>query len=102
MDRSAARRIIELAERFEKQLELYKPPLKSPAHDKTVRLTEKARDDYSNEPVGILLAFAYPDRIAQRRPKEYDRYVLSGGRGPAFRGRPAYPRGISGGGRARR
>ncbi len=81
VDRNAARRIIELAERFEKQLELYKPPSKSPAHDKTVRLTEKASDDYSNEPVGIVLAFAYPDRIAQRRPKEYDRYVLSGGRG---------------------
>ncbi|MCR6630579.1 MAG: ATP-dependent helicase HrpB [Magnetospirillum sp.] len=33
---------------------------------------------------GILLAFAYPDRIARRRPGGDARYALSGGRGAFF------------------
>ena len=31
--------------------------------------------------VGILLAFAYPDRIAQRRSQQNGRFLLSGGKG---------------------
>jgi ATP-dependent helicase HrpB len=33
---------------------------------------------------GVLLAFAYPDRIARRRPGGEPRYALSGGRGALF------------------
>ena len=33
---------------------------------------------------GLLLAFAYPDRIGRRRPGGEGRYALSGGRGAAF------------------
>lgn len=33
---------------------------------------------------GILLAFAYPDRIAQRRPGSEPRYLLANGRGALF------------------
>jgi ATP-dependent helicase HrpB len=33
---------------------------------------------------GILLAFAYPDRIAQRRPGSEPRYLLANGRGAHF------------------
>ncbi|MGE5514609.1 MAG: ATP-dependent helicase HrpB [Bacteroidota bacterium] len=33
---------------------------------------------------GIVLAFAYPDRIARRRPGGEPRYALSGGRGALF------------------
>ncbi|MBR9971386.1 ATP-dependent helicase HrpB [Magnetospirillum sulfuroxidans] len=33
---------------------------------------------------GVLLAFAYPDRIAKRRPGGEPRYALSGGRGAFF------------------
>jgi ATP-dependent helicase HrpB len=33
---------------------------------------------------GILLAFAYPDRIAQRRPGPEPRYLLANGRGAHF------------------
>jgi ATP-dependent helicase HrpB len=35
---------------------------------------------------GLLLAFAYPDRIAQRRPGGGGRYLLRNGRGAAFAG----------------
>jgi ATP-dependent helicase HrpB len=81
VDRSAARRILDLAERFEKQLDLFKQLSQPSPLDRTVRSTENTAEDLPREPVGILLAFAYPDRIAQRRTKEYDKYVLSGGRG---------------------
>ncbi|HXI10263.1 MAG TPA: ATP-dependent helicase C-terminal domain-containing protein, partial [Thermodesulfobacteriota bacterium] len=37
------------------------------------------------EDAGLLLAFAYPDRIAKRRPGGGDRYVLSNGRGAYLR-----------------
>jgi len=40
---------------------------------------------------GLLLAFAYPDRIAQRRPGGESRYRLSNGRGAVFN----EPQGIS-------
>jgi ATP-dependent helicase HrpB len=40
---------------------------------------------------GLLLAFAYPDRIGQRRG-EAGRYLLSGGRGAAFAGPDALAR----------
>ena len=35
----------------------------------------------SLQPAGVLLALAYPDRIAQRRPGNAPRYLLSNGRG---------------------
>ncbi|SEK67218.1 ATP-dependent helicase HrpB [Ectothiorhodospira marina] len=39
------------------------------------------------EPVGLLLAMAYPDRIGLRRDGAQSRYRLSGGRGAALPGR---------------
>lgn len=36
------------------------------------------------EKAGLLLAFAYPDRIAKRRPGNEGRYLLSNGRGAYF------------------
>lgn len=36
------------------------------------------------ESAGLLLAFAYPDRIARRRPGAAGRYLLRNGRGAAF------------------
>ena len=41
--------------------------------------------DYSDlSMAGVLLAFAYPDRIAQRRPGSTNRFLLSNGRGARF------------------
>jgi ATP-dependent helicase HrpB len=37
-----------------------------------------------DEAAGVLLALAYPDRIAQRRPGASGRYLLRNGRGAAF------------------
>ncbi|WP_240481059.1 ATP-dependent helicase HrpB [Ectothiorhodospira sp. BSL-9] len=41
-------------------------------------------DTQSREPVGLLLAMAYPDRIGLRREGAQARYRLSGGRGAAL------------------
>jgi len=35
---------------------------------------------------GVLLAFAYPDRIARRRPGSHNRFIMSNGRGALFAG----------------
>lgn len=48
------------------------------------RLNSPARADYQNEDIALLLACAYPDRIAQRRSQD-GRYLMSGGQGVAFR-----------------
>ena len=40
--------------------------------------------DYGAEDVGIVLAFAYPDRIGRRRPGADGRYTLANGRGAHF------------------
>ncbi len=49
---------------------------------------ERARVDAAavpdDEVVGVLVAFAYPDRIAQRRAGAGDRYLLRSGRGAAL------------------
>lgn len=51
---------------------------------------DKETDNYSLEAItqaefiGILVAFAYPDRIAQLRTKQEQRYLLANGKGAAF------------------
>lgn len=47
--------------------------------------------DYGAEDAGILLAFAYPDRIGRRRPGGDGRYTLANGRGAYF----AEPQGLA-------
>ena len=46
----------------------------------------------SVDPVGVLLALAYPDRIAQRRDGDRPRYVLRNGRGAELTGAQALAR----------
>ena len=50
---------------------------------KELRVRGDAGDDASLSP-GVLLAFAYPDRIAKRRPGGDARYQLANGRGASF------------------
>jgi ATP-dependent helicase HrpB len=45
---------------------------------------ENTRELQQLDPVGVLLAFAYPDRIAQRQPGDACRYLLANGRGASF------------------
>jgi ATP-dependent helicase HrpB len=42
------------------------------------------RSTYGGEYVGVVLAFAYPDRIGRRRPGADGRYTLANGRGAYF------------------
>ncbi|WP_111498470.1 ATP-dependent helicase HrpB [Marinobacter bohaiensis] len=51
-----------------------------------------ARDRDDAQPVGRLLALAYPDRIAHRRPGDANRYQLSNGRGARLRDEDALGR----------
>ncbi|HZS11828.1 MAG TPA: ATP-dependent helicase HrpB [Nitrospirales bacterium] len=44
----------------------------------------EAQSVASDDAVGMLLAFAYPDRIARRQPGDARRYLLANGRGAAF------------------
>lgn len=67
IDRGACERVIEEAQRYLREL----------GHHQKPDVQEK---DLAS--IGILLAFAFPDRIAQRR--ENGRFVLSNGRGAVF------------------
>jgi ATP-dependent helicase HrpB len=62
VDRSACRRVVQVANDLGRRLAIVPS-----------RMRERK--------AGLLLAWAYPDRIAQRRPGDAGRYLLSGGRG---------------------
>ncbi len=66
IDRTACGRVRKQAEQWRRQLRIA-------AHNAT-------RADHA----GLLLAYAYPDRIAQRRPGSEPRYLLANGRGAFF------------------
>ncbi|MGO4344441.1 ATP-dependent helicase HrpB [Paenibacillus sp. MCAF9] len=68
--RGAVRRIIAQADQWERKLS---------AQTAAETASEKKAQHKSPIPIGILLAFAYPDRIAQRRSD--GRYLLANGRG---------------------
>lgn len=68
--RGAVRRIIAQADQWERKLS---------AQTAAETAFEKTAQHKSPIPIGILLAFAYPDRIAQRRSD--GRYLLANGRG---------------------
>ncbi|MEW5929707.1 MAG: ATP-dependent helicase HrpB [Gemmatimonadota bacterium] len=54
-----------------------------------IRGAQAARPADETESAGLLLAFAYPDRIAQRRPGQPGRFLLRGGRGAVLEGAQA-------------
>lgn len=71
LDRGALQRIRRTADLCRKQLgRLPGPSLMEPGHD--------------HDAAGILLALAYPDRLAQRVPGSEPRYRLANGRGALF------------------
>ncbi len=67
VDRGAWRRVRETARLWRRHLQVRPDP-----------------DDGGFERAGLLLAFAYPDRIAQRQSVEERRYQLANGSGAAF------------------
>jgi ATP-dependent helicase HrpB len=74
-DRASLRRIERVAQQLERQLERQRP---------AGRTAGNSLDP--TEAVGLLLAFAYPDRVGRARAGASGRYVLSGGRGAALPG----------------
>jgi ATP-dependent helicase HrpB len=74
-------RIDRVAKQIERQLRQLRPPARS---------ARAAIDEL--ESVGLLLAFAYPDRIGRSRGSDSGRYVLAGGRGAALPGPSALAR----------
>jgi ATP-dependent helicase HrpB len=71
VDEGALRRIRHVAQQIERQLD--RPQLTPPAP----QLAE-------SDALGVLLAYAYPDRIGRSRATRGGRYLLSGGRGAVF------------------
>ncbi|MEJ2346776.1 MAG: ATP-dependent helicase HrpB [Gammaproteobacteria bacterium] len=69
-DPGAVRQVQRAAQQWRRQLEIPEPAWT----DRDLRLT------------GVLLGFAYPDRIAQRRPGGDNRFLLANGRGAVFAG----------------
>ena len=65
LDRSACRRIRQVADQLMKRL----------------KVTMKAGEADDSNQSGLLLAFAYPDRIAKKRPGIAGRYLLAKGKG---------------------
>jgi ATP-dependent helicase HrpB len=78
VDRAGRQRVTQIAERLE-DLVLRRSPT-PPRKDRAARV-DHARHD---EEAGVLLAFAYPDRIARRQPGGDRRYQLASGRGACF------------------
>ena len=84
-DRRAADPSVVRARRSARELERW---VVDPAVDATVGPghTPPGRGRSAADDVGLLLAFAYPDRIGRRRPGGEGRYTLANGRGAAFAG----------------
>ena len=80
-DRVGLRRVERVVQQLERQLDRQRSS--SGAGAATVAEADAA---------GLLLAFAYPDRIGRARPGSSGRYVLSGGRGAVLPGPAALAR----------
>jgi ATP-dependent helicase HrpB len=101
-DRAALRRIERVAQQLERQLSLQRrpsarwaPARRATAADSHVPATaddEPARAFDESAATGLLLAFAYPDRIGRSREGGTGRYVLANGRGAALPGPAALAR----------
>jgi ATP-dependent helicase HrpB len=87
--RGVERAVLERVQRTALSLEASVPALPRSAWD--AGLAPLAQFGAAAQP-GMLLALAYPDRVAQLRPGSGGRYLLSNGRGAAFRGSVALAR----------
>ena len=82
VDAGAIRRIQRVAQQVERQLGRTVGNSVAPVPDSTPAVASASAPE---DATGLLLAFAYPDRIGQARDGSPGRYVLSGGRGAEFR-----------------
>ena len=79
IDSAQCRRIIQSADDFYKRLD-------RKIHNNTAKNSAAAKN-VDEELTGVLLAYAYPDRIAKQRSSNDIRYLLSNGKGASI---PAY------------
>ncbi|MEQ6340440.1 MAG: ATP-dependent helicase HrpB [Gammaproteobacteria bacterium] len=79
-DPYACERIEQAASQWRRQLNIKQP---APSRDGPVsrEAGSRERPNASDEEVGLLLALAYPDRIAAQREANTGRYLLANGRG---------------------
>jgi ATP-dependent helicase HrpB len=75
LDRAAAARVHRQAEQWRRQLRIA---------ERDVPHGDRRGPPLDLDRIGVLLAHAYPDRIAQRRPGAEPRYLLANGRGACF------------------
>ena len=80
----AARAALERARRSARDLERSVAALDTAVGAAGAGGSRSQRDEHREADVGLLLAFAYPDRIGRRRPGCEGRYTLANGRGAVF------------------
>lgn len=78
IDRQQCKRIIQTADDFFKRLKRCSGSMSNKAMSNKATLNKERPD---NSYSGVLLAYAYPDRIAKRRNANEARYLLSNGKG---------------------
>lgn len=83
VDEGAIRRVARVAQQIERQLG--RTVLTRSGHGDAAASSERRHARTPDNEIGLLLAFAYPDRIGRARDGAAGRYVLSGGRGAVFR-----------------
>lgn len=74
VDRAAVQRVTRVAQQIQPYVD----------RDSSHGPRRNAQDRHDLDRLGILLAYAYPDRIAQRQPGAAGRYLLANGRGAVF------------------
>ncbi|HET7058804.1 MAG TPA: ATP-dependent helicase HrpB [Nitrospiraceae bacterium] len=71
VDRAVVQRVVRVTQQIQPYVD----------RDSSHGSRQNLHDRHSLDELGILLAFAYPDRIAQRQPGAAGRYLLANGRG---------------------
>ena len=84
IDSFALERVRRLARQLRQRLKRPAPEVRRDSRTGPARDIETAIE--AADCVGVLLAFAYPDRVARRRGEGEGRYLLSNGRGASFAG----------------
>lgn len=81
VDRATRRRVLRTAQLLQRQMDVQREAKTKPVISREGR---GGQDAAPLDSLGVLLASAYPDRIAQRQPGYEGRYLLANGRGACF------------------
>ncbi|MDP1889370.1 MAG: ATP-dependent helicase C-terminal domain-containing protein, partial [Gemmatimonadaceae bacterium] len=72
------------AQRVRQEADALRRGLGAPRDDTRSDVRRRPADAARDDAVGLLVALAYPDRLARQRPGEPGRYLLRNGRGATF------------------